>query len=178
MVAARWDPIIPVGSSDTNLVIMERGSTNGEPTDPLEGYEEQENVTFSDSDRTTSRSAPEYQYDDDRQSFSVQNDANVPSANDDRAAVAALVQLRASASERSQQPSGPVRVTESTPPMTYTPDLTDFYSHTRLFQSRSDTAAQPQSGTLNIPHAVGQYSPEHNNIDMIPYQMPKCSFVG
>ena len=148
MVAARRDPIIPVGSSDTNLVIMERGSTNGEPTDPLEGYEEQENVTFSD--RTTSHSAPPYQYDDDRQSFSVQNNANVPSANDDRAAVAALVQLRGSASMRSHQPSGPVRVTESNPSMTYTPDMTDFYSHTRLFQSRSDTAAQTQSGNLNI----------------------------
>ena len=156
MVAARWDPIIPVGSSDTNLVIMERGSTNGEPTDPLEGYEEQENVTFSD--HTKSHSAPPYQYDDDRQSFSVQNNANVPSANDDRAAVAALVQLRGSASERSQQPSGRVRVTESNPSMTYTPDMTDFYSHTRLFQSRSDTAAQPQTGSLNIPHASKQFS--------------------
>ena len=156
MVAARWDPIIPVWSSDTNLVIMERGSTNGEPTDPLEGYEEQENVTFSD--RTTPHSAPPYQYDDDRQSFLAQNNANVPSAKDDRAAVAALVQLRGSANERSQQPSGPVRVTESTPSMTYTPDMTDFYSHTRLFQSRSDIAAQPQSGTLNIPHASKQFS--------------------
>ena len=156
MVAARWDPIILVGSSDTNLVIMERGSTNGEPTDPLEGYEEQENVTFSD--HTTSHSAPPYQYDDDRQLFSVQNNANVPSAKDDRAAVAALVQLRGSASERSQQPSGRVRVTESNPSMTYTPDMTDFYSHTRLFQSRSGTAAQPQTGTLNIPHASKQFS--------------------
>ena len=156
MVVARWDPIIPVGSSDTNLVIMERESTNGEPTDQMEGYEEQENVTFSD--RTTSHSAPPYQYDDNRQSFSVQNNANVPSANDDRAAVAALVQLRGSASERSQQPSGPVRVTESNPSMTYTPDMTDFYSHTRLFQSRSDIAAQPQSGTLNMSHASKQFS--------------------
>ena len=135
---------------------MERESTSGEPTDQMEGYEEQENVTFSD--RTTSHSAPPYQYDDDRQSFSVQNNANVPSANDDRAAAAALVQLRGSASERSQQPSGPVRVTESNPSMTYTPDMTDFYSHTRQFQSRSDTAAQPQSGTLNIPHASKQFS--------------------
>ena len=67
MVAARWDPIIPVGSSDTNLVIMERESTSGEPTDQMEGYEEQENVTFSD--RTTSQSAPAYHYDGHRQSF-------------------------------------------------------------------------------------------------------------
>ena len=156
MVAARWDPIIPVGSRDTNLVIMERESTSGEPTDQMEGYEEQENVTFSD--RTTSQSAPAYHYDGHRQSFSVQSDANVPSANDDRAAVAALVQLRGSASERSQQPSGPVKVTESNPSMTYTPDMTDFYSHTRLFQSRSDTAAQPQTGTLNIPHASKQFN--------------------
>ena len=156
MVAARWDPIIPVGSSDTNLVIMERESTSGEPTDQMEGYEEQENVTFSD--RTTSQSAPAYHYDGHRQSFSVQSDANVPIANDDRAAVAALVQLRGSASERSQQPSGPVKVTESNPSMTYTPDMTDFYSHTRLFQSRSDTAAQPQTGTLNIPHASKQFN--------------------
>ena len=69
-----------------------------------------------------------------------------------------LVQLKGSATERSQQPSGPVRVTESTPSTTYTPDLTDFYSHTRLFQSRSDTAAQPQSGTVIIPHASKQFS--------------------
>ena len=156
MVAARWDPIIPVGSSDTNLVIMERESTSGEPTDQMEGYEEQENVTFSD--RTTSQSAPAYHYDGHQQSFSVQSDANVPSANDDRAAVAALLQLRGSASERSQQHSGPVRDTESNLSMTYTPDMTDFYSHTRQFQSRSDTAAQPQSGTLNILHASKQFS--------------------
>ena len=135
---------------------MERESTSGEPTDKMEGYEEQENVTFSD--RTTSRSAPAYHYDGHPQSFSVQSDVNVPSANDDRAAVAALLQLRGSASERSQQPSGPVRVTESNPSMTYTPDMTEFHSHTRQFQSRSDTAAQPQSGTLNIPHASKQFS--------------------
>ena len=135
---------------------MERESTSGEPTDQMEGYGEQKNVTFSD--HTTSQSAPAYQFDGHRQSFSVQSNANVPIANDDRAAVAALVQLRGSASERSQQPSGPVRVTESNPSMTYTPDMTDFYSHTRQFQSRSDTAAQPQSGTLNIPHASKQFS--------------------
>ena len=156
MVAARWDPIIPVGSSDTNLVIMERESTSGEPTDQMEGYEEQENVTFSD--RTTSQSAPAYHYDGHRQSFSVQSHANLPSTNDDRAAVAALLQLRGSASERSQQPSGPVRVTQGNPSMTYTPDMTEFHSHTRQFQSRSDTAAQPQSGTLNIPNASKQFS--------------------
>ena len=106
---------------------MERESTNGEPTDPMEGYEEQENVTFSD--RSTSQSAPAYRYYDDRQSFSVQNNANGPSANDDRAAVAALVQLRGSASERSQQPSDPVRVTESNPSMNYTPDMTFLQSY-------------------------------------------------
>ena len=150
-------PVIPVGSSDvTNLVILERGSTNGEPIDLLEGYEEQENVTFSD--RTTLQSAPAYQYDGHRQSFSVQSDANVPIANDHRAAVAALVQLQGSASKGTYQPSGPIRVTESNRSMNYTPDMTNFYSHTRLFQSRLDTAAQPQSHTLNITHASTQFS--------------------
>ena len=78
--------------------------TNRGPSEPMEGYQEHENATVTDD--TETQYARARQYDDRRTPFHAPGDTNAPGSSDDRAAIAALVQLRTSASEATYQQHG------------------------------------------------------------------------
>ena len=198
---------------------MEGDDTNRGPSEPMEGYQEHENATVTDDTETqyararqyddrrtpfhapgdtngpgssddraaiaalvqlrTSASeatyqqhgsdgtAPVRQYDNRRPPFDAPRDANAPASGDDRAAVAALVQLRTSANDATYQQNGSTRVTESNQLISNTPDMSN-YTHTGLFRSRSDTVAQSGRPTLD---AQQQSTHSNANAGYYEYQL-------
>ena len=121
---------------------MEGRDTTSEPSDSMEGYQEQDNTTVPDD---TARQSATVRHDDRRQPFRVSRDVNAPVGNDDRTAAAALVQLQSSSNEATYKPNGATGAIDSNHTANHNDNMSNFYSHTRLFQSRSDAAAQRQS---------------------------------
>ena len=136
---------------------MERGATGEEPTGSVEMSQERPNTAFIDR-ADPSKSGPVYQFQGHRQSFAEQNDATAGGLTDDRTAVSALMQLQGTTGQTTYQTRDAIRVTEGNQLTNHTPDMTNFYNHSRLYQSRSDTGMQFQLPAYNRTQTYPTFS--------------------
>ena len=139
------------------LISMERGATGGEPTGSVEMSQERPNTAFIDH-AVPSESGPVYQFQGHRQSFAEQNDASAGGLTDDRTAVSALMQLQGTTGQTTYQTCDAIRVTEGNQLTNHTPDMTNFYNHSKLYQSRSDTGMQFQLPAHNRTQTYPTFS--------------------
>ena len=114
---------------------MEGGATGGEPTGSVEMSQERPNKAFIDH-ADLSQSGPVYQFE--------QNDASAGGLTDDRTAVSVLMQLQGTTGQTTYQTCDAIRVIEGNQLTNHIPDMKNFYNHSKLYQSRSDTGVQFQ----------------------------------